>query len=271
MAVEFEGGVVIGADTRTTLGSYIANRVTDKLTPIHDRIYCCRSGSAADTQAIADIVRYYTQMYAVQHDEPPTVRTVAALFQEICYQNKDNMSAGIIVAGWDKYNGGTIYTIPLGGSLHKQPFTVGGSGSSYIYGYCDSNFKKNMTKEEAVAFVKNAVTLALSRDGSSGGCVRIAIINEEGAEKFFFPGNELPEYRKPIIYNALVIKELAKEVYIKEGLRPPTISEISQAWSNLKSIRLQEIGLKDAARIAIRSVEVLGFFAIGEIIGRRNL
>ena len=26
-----------------------ANRVTDKLTHISDRIYCCRSGSAADT------------------------------------------------------------------------------------------------------------------------------------------------------------------------------------------------------------------------------
>lgn len=38
--------------------SYIANRVTDKLTPIHDRIFCCRSGSAADTQAVADAVTY---------------------------------------------------------------------------------------------------------------------------------------------------------------------------------------------------------------------
>ena len=39
-----------------------ANRVTDKLTHIHDRIYCCRSGSAADTQAIADVVHYNCQL-----------------------------------------------------------------------------------------------------------------------------------------------------------------------------------------------------------------
>lgn len=58
MAVEFEGGVVIGADSRTSSGTYVANRVTDKLTRITDKIYCCRSGSAADTQAIADIVAY---------------------------------------------------------------------------------------------------------------------------------------------------------------------------------------------------------------------
>ncbi|CAG8590827.1 3734_t:CDS:2 [Dentiscutata erythropus] len=86
--------------------------------------------------------------------------------------------------------------------------------------------------------------------------------------------SKLAEYRKPIIYNALVIKELAKEVYIKEGLRPPTTSEISQAWSNLRSIGLNDlkgIGLRDAARAVIRSVEVIGFFAIGEMIGRGSL
>ena len=42
--------------------SYIVNRVTDKLTPITDRIFCCRSGSAADTQAIADAVKYNLQL-----------------------------------------------------------------------------------------------------------------------------------------------------------------------------------------------------------------
>lgn len=42
---------------------YIANRVTDKLTKITDNIYCCRSGSSADTQAVADVVRYHIGMH----------------------------------------------------------------------------------------------------------------------------------------------------------------------------------------------------------------
>jgi 20S proteasome subunit beta 1 len=37
--------------------------VTDKLTYVHDRIYCCRSGSAADTQAIADVVHMALQQF----------------------------------------------------------------------------------------------------------------------------------------------------------------------------------------------------------------
>ena len=50
VAVEFAGGVVIGADSKTSMGTWVANRVTDKLTPVTDNIFVCRSGSAADTQ-----------------------------------------------------------------------------------------------------------------------------------------------------------------------------------------------------------------------------
>lgn len=46
--------------------------------------------SAADTQAVADIIHYYAQMFTMQHDNtPPTVHTIATLFQKICYSNKD--------------------------------------------------------------------------------------------------------------------------------------------------------------------------------------
>lgn len=79
MAVKFDGGVVLGADSRTTTGSYIANRVTDKLTPITDLIYCCRSGSAADTQAIADMVRYHLQLLTYS---PPPLPPTSPLNQQ---------------------------------------------------------------------------------------------------------------------------------------------------------------------------------------------
>lgn len=91
MAITYKDGVILGADSRTTTGAYIANRVTDKLTQVHDTIWCCRSGSAADTQAVADIVQYHLGMYGVMNSEPPTTQTAAALFQELCYDNKDQL------------------------------------------------------------------------------------------------------------------------------------------------------------------------------------
>jgi 20S proteasome subunit beta 1 len=192
MAVQYKDGVVVGADSRTTTGAYIANRVTDKLTKLTDNIYCCRSGSAADTQAVADIVAVYLRMHSMEVDDVPTVQMAANLARKICYENKDRLLAGLIIAGYDKVHKGSVYTISLGGATVKQPFSIGGSGSSYIYGFCDANWKPDMTEEEAKSFVAKAISLAMARDGSSGGVVRLATINETGVHRDFIPGNKLP-------------------------------------------------------------------------------
>jgi hypothetical protein len=88
----------------------------------------------------------------------------------------------------------TLYTIPLGGMVTRQAISVGGSGSSYVYGYVDAHYKPKMSKEECAAFVTNTLTLAMTRDGSSGGVVRLAIITEKGVERRLTLGDALPEF-----------------------------------------------------------------------------
>lgn len=39
-----------------------------------------------------------------------------------------------------------------------------------------------------------ALALAMSRDGSSGGTIRMAIITKEGVERVFVPGDQLPRF-----------------------------------------------------------------------------
>lgn len=192
MAVEFDGGVVIGADSRTSTGSYVANRVSNKLTFVHDRIFCCRSGSAADTQAISDAVKANLEWHAVELGRLPAVKTAATLFQRYCYERKDQISAGIICAGWDETEGGCVYSIPLGGTLVREPCSIGGSGSSYVYGYVDAHYRRGMTKEECLQFVKTTLSHAMSRDGSSGGVIRTVTITKDSVIRDYTPGDRLP-------------------------------------------------------------------------------
>jgi hypothetical protein len=53
-----------------------------------------------------------------------------------------------------------VFSVPLGGMLVKQPFACGGSGSTYIWGWVDANYKENMTKEECKTFVANGKILS---------------------------------------------------------------------------------------------------------------
>ena len=209
MAMAYDGGVVLAADSRTSTGSYVVNRAANKLTKLADNVYCCRSGSAADTQALAGVTARYLGEHATDIGTKPTVAAAASLFQRLCYANRWNISAGIIVAGWDPINGGSVYNIPLGGASLKHPWAMGGSGSVFLYGWVDANFNAGMNKEQCVNFCRTAVAHAVARDGSSGGLTRTIAIDTDGAEHTMTPWNKIPycletdpEYKKMAQQNA---------------------------------------------------------------------
>ncbi|XP_038565766.1 proteasome subunit beta type-6-like [Micropterus salmoides] len=87
-----------------------------------------------------------------------------------------------------------VYCVPIGGMLVRQPVSVGGSGSTYIYGFMDSNYKPGLSKDQCLELTAAALSLAMERDGSSGGVVRLASISEEGVERRVILGNQLPKY-----------------------------------------------------------------------------
>ena len=163
------------------------------------QVYLCRSGSAAHTQAVAGYANLYLNQHAVELGQKGcSVKTAANIVKEIAYTNKQWMNAGMIVAGWDAKNKGNVFVIPMGGTLMDVPFAVGGSGSIYINAFVDRNWKPGMTKDECKAFVRKAVSLAISRDGSSGGVVRTVTVDEHEEVKEFVPGNEVPVYQDEI-------------------------------------------------------------------------
>jgi len=187
IAMEFQDGVVLGADSRTSSGPFIVSRVTDKLTKVVDNVYVCRSGNAAHTQALTDVVAYHMDFYKMNNKgKHPPVQLAANTFQDLSYNYRDQLLTGFVVAGWDDVKGGQVYLIPPGGLNHRMPYALGGSGSIYIYAYMDYNFKEGMAKDEAIDFVKTCLAMAMSRDGSSGGIARVAVISKEGVERMTF-------------------------------------------------------------------------------------
>ncbi|XP_077051718.1 proteasome subunit beta type-9 [Siphateles boraxobius] len=198
IAVEFDGGVVVGSDSRVSAGASVVNRVMNKLSPLHDKIYCALSGSAADAQTIAEIVNYQLDVHSIEMDKDPLVCSAATLVKNISYKYKEELSAHLIVAGWDKRAGGQVYAT-LNGLLSRQPFAVGGSGSFYIYGFVDAEYRADMTRQECQEFVINCLSLAMSRDGSSGGVAYLVTIDSEAMEEKCILGNQLPTFYDPDI------------------------------------------------------------------------
>jgi len=192
MACEFDGGVIMAADSRTSTGDYVANRTSRKISRLTDKIFVLRSGSAADTQALTSMVRNYLNQHAISIDGPPTVNTAANLMRLIAYNNKDSLTAGLIVGGWDAKRGPQVFVIPLGGTKLRKQVAIGGSGSAYITGLVDHLFRPNMSKRECQAMVAKCVSHAMARDGSSGGLIRMVTITADEVTEECIYGDQLP-------------------------------------------------------------------------------
>ncbi|EPQ31736.1 uncharacterized protein PFL1_01069 [Pseudozyma flocculosa PF-1] len=85
-------------------------------------------------------------------------------------------------------------------------------------------------------------------------------------------------YSEPLQYNLKVAGSVAKQVYIAEGLAPPTsVSSITSAYRTIWS-RVTDAGYWGQLltkgqwkQVGIYAVEAYGIFTIGEMIGRRSL
>lgn len=195
LAAVFNGGVVIGSDSRASMGGeYVSSKTINKVIQVHDRIFCCMAGSLADAQAVVKAAKSHLSFHCVQMESPPLVIAAASVLQELCYKNKDELQAGFLTAGWDKKKGPQVYVVSLGGMLISQPVTIGGSGSTYIYGYVDAKYKPNMTREECLQFATNALALAMGRDNVSGGVAHLVVITGKGVEHVVVPGDKLPRF-----------------------------------------------------------------------------
>ncbi|EAL45591.1 proteasome subunit beta type 6 precursor, putative [Entamoeba histolytica HM-1:IMSS-B] len=192
IGVVYNGGVLLGADGRTSMGSIVVNRCKNKIRMVSDSIGMCTAGTAAHSETIGDYVKHALRMYTAQTGEEPTVLAAATSIKNIIYGNKSFLSSSVVCGGYDPVNGATLYRILQSGAMKQDDICVGGSGSTYIWGYCDAHFKKNMTFEEAKQFIVTAVSLAIYRDGSSGGIIHTVNITAEGVQSEFITGDKVP-------------------------------------------------------------------------------
>ena len=191
IALRYRDGVIVGADSRTSVSTYVSHKAAHKIDPIGSYCVMARSGSAADTQALAVAAHQYfqTRSYA---GCPPTVSQIAHWLRHQTYGKGKSVS--LIVAGYDpvERRNALFSMAPTGALLehNHEPYVAAGSGSSLILGFLDHACDRELDETEAIQLCVTALKLAMDRDASSGGLCRLVIVNGEGTRDLtFLPKN----------------------------------------------------------------------------------
>jgi len=174
----FEGGVVMGADTRATSGDTIAEKRCFKVHRITNNIYCCGSGTSADCDQVTTMTSHNMELHALNTGRTPRVQTACRQLSQHLFRYQGHVSAGLILGGIDPAGSHVIQIHPYG-STANLPYTTMGSGSLAAMSVLEDSWQPGMNEEQAKKCVRDAIASGILSDGYSGSQVDLVVITKD--------------------------------------------------------------------------------------------
>ncbi|KAL7468717.1 hypothetical protein ACHAXS_008954 [Conticribra weissflogii] len=179
----YSNGIILGADTRSTNDTTVADKNCFKIHYIAPNIYCCGAGTAADTEKTTELIASQMELLRMNTGNAQSrVVTACTLLKRMLFRYQGYVSAALVLGGCDVH-GPHLYQIYPHGSTGKLPYTTMGSGSlaaMAAFESSESGYRDDMEEEEALELVKRAVLAGVWNDLGSGSNVDTCIIRRDG-------------------------------------------------------------------------------------------
>lgn len=182
VGVMFKDGVVIGTESQATAGYTVASKTAQKLFEINKFTAATISGGVADAQYVVDQIKALSKLREVEDGKVPEPKYIANVTRNILFSGRSYFLAMMIVGGYSQNEDkGKLYGIDLLGTLFEEDnYLSFGSGSPFSLGVLESDWKPNLTKDEAIELIKTAISSSRERDAASGFNIQITVIDKNG-------------------------------------------------------------------------------------------
>jgi len=181
VGIVYENGVVLAADQRATMGSFIACRTAQKIHKIAPHIGFTIAGGVGDAQEIIRILKSEVAIYAFRRGSPMRVSAMNALLSNFMNQNRMvPYEVHPTLGGFDD-TGPRLFTMDaIGGGSEEAAFSSTGSGSPAALGLIEDTYDPGMSQNEAINLAVRSVATAKKRDAGSGEETVCVVIDEKG-------------------------------------------------------------------------------------------
>ncbi len=176
LGITFDGGVVVGADHRATMGHFIANKSVQKLFGISDYVALTTAGLVGHAQSLSRTLCAELRLYELKHGKPMTVKGAATLTANILSGRPHYVQ--LLIVGVDD-SGSSVYSIDSAGGSIPDVYCATGSGSPYMYGVLEDQFREGMSETDSLKVAAKALLASAQRDAASGNGMDLAVITPE--------------------------------------------------------------------------------------------
>ena len=181
LGVVFRNGIVLMAAKQTA--KLLVNNQSEKISGIDEHIIAGTCGILADSRVLIDFARIKAQVNRITYDEPIEVN---ALIKEIADRNQRfTQMAGLrpygvslLIAGSDGES--HLYETDPSGTIREWKAHAIGRGAPKAAKVLDSEYKENMTKDQAINLAMKA--LKAGEEKLSTNNLEIGIIEDHKAK-----------------------------------------------------------------------------------------
>jgi len=182
VGVVCSNGVILGTDTRATMGNYVASKQAKKVYMITKRMAMTIAGGVAVAQRVVEILRVNARLFELDKNRPMSVQSAARLVSNLLFSNREvgrPLPMQALIGGYDE-TGPHVFNLDPFGSLTEEKMVSTGSGSPFAYGVLEAQYEEDKPVDEMLPVVVKAVESAMKRDVASGDSFDIVVIDVDG-------------------------------------------------------------------------------------------
>jgi 20S proteasome subunit beta 2 len=223
----FNGGIVLGADTRATNGPLVADKNCEKIHFMAPNVMCCGAGTAADTEKVTAMVSAKLTLERLSTGKQTRVRSCLTRLKQHLYRYQGHVSAALVLGGYDVH-GPYLGTVAPHGSTDRLPYVSMGSGSLAAMAILESRYKDGMTEEECKTLIHDAIAAGIWNDLGSGSNVDLCVMRKDGTEmlrNIDMPNEKKFTRERPIQFpkgTTTILKEDIRKLIVEETVVVPS-------------------------------------------------
>ena len=179
VGITFSEGVVLAAEKRVSYGNFVINKNTKKTFAVTDYVGAACAGMIADMQVLVRQVGALAKIRKLETRRNVAPNSIAKLMSVIMFERRFfPLLTQVIVGGIiDKPK---ISTLDPVGSVLPDDYAAVGTGAEMALGVLDSEYKKEMSRENARELAIKAIKSSIERDSASGDGIDVLVTTSSG-------------------------------------------------------------------------------------------
>lgn len=182
VGIAYKDGVVLGAERRITLGSFVRSKSGKKVFRVTDSVGAVCAGMVADMQNLVKEVAVYSKLKELESRRALGPNSIAKLMSTLMFQNRYAPLLTQVILGGMSVKPVVYVLDPLGSVISDQYATVG-TGEETAIGVVEAGYTQGMLQKDARNLLVASIKAAISRDAMSGNGIDVLTIDKTGIKE----------------------------------------------------------------------------------------